>query len=449
LDPLPHFSEGERIIATMNSDIDVRTVSIIGLGRLGAPMAGCFASRGFNVIGVDRDERKVEVVARGESPVSETGVAALIRDFKDRIETTSDTEDAVRRSEATFVVVATPTDAETGLFSLQFLQPACEAIGRGLASKRGVQLVVICSTVTPGAIVETIIPTLESASGKKLGESFHLCYWPELIALGSFVSDFLNPEVAIIGSDDEKSAQRLASIFERLFVKQPPVHKTTFRNAEIAKLALNAYVATKIGFANFLGRLCEKLPGADVDTVTQILGEDTRIGAKFLRGGLPFGGACFPRDIVSMSAVARKAGVDASIVEGVGRSNAQHLEELVELVRANAHGEPVAVLGIAFKPGIDVVEGSPSHALALRLAREGIDVIAWDPSAVSQDLAITNALDEVRRAPVVFVASRSADMSALGDVLDGGAVRVVIDAWRVVDESRLPKGVRYIALGRG
>jgi UDPglucose 6-dehydrogenase len=177
-------------------------------------------------------------------------------------------------------------------------------IGKALARKNSYHLVVLSSTVMPGA-TEKIRQMLEQTSGKRCGEEFGFCYNPEFIALGSVIRDMLNPDMLLIGESDERAGQILAGIYGNVCKSKPVVARMNFVNAELTKLSVNTYVTTKISYANMLAEICEKLPGADADVVTSALGLDSRIGRKYLKGALGYGGPCFPRDNVAFAALAR------------------------------------------------------------------------------------------------------------------------------------------------
>src|SRR6266478_3868811 len=268
------------------------SVSVIGLGKLGTPMAVCFAARGFTVHAVDLNPQKVDAISRGVPPVHEPGLAELLADCRERITATKDIESAVIASDVTFIVVATPSEADGG-FSLRYAVPSCESIGRALRTKSAYHLVVVTSTVMPGSMGGPIKSALESASGKQCGVDFGLCYNPEFIALGSVIHDMLHPDLVLIGEFDRKSGDILVNLYDSLCESRPTIARMNFVNAELTKLSVNTFVTTKISYANMLAQVCEKLPGADVEAVTRAIGLDTRIGGKYLKGALGYGGPCF------------------------------------------------------------------------------------------------------------------------------------------------------------
>src|SRR6266581_2813433 len=328
----------------------VSSVSVIGLGKLGAPMAACFAARGFTVHAVDLNPQKVEAISRGVPPVHEPGLEELLAESGGRICATKDIEAAVSACDATFVVVATPSEADGG-FSLRYVIPTCESIGRVLRTKSAYHVVVVTSTVMPGSMGGQIRSALERASGKRCGIDFGLCYSPEFIALGTVIRDFYNPDFLLIGESDPRSGEMLADIYKRLCKNSPAISRMNFINAEITKLAVNTYITTKISYANMLARLCEKLPEADANVVTYALGLDSRIGSKYLKGAVSYGGPCFPRDNRAFAALASRSGAFSDLAEATDRFNRAQIPTLADFIRSqqSANG-PIGILGLTYKP---------------------------------------------------------------------------------------------------
>lgn len=436
----------------------VRRISIVGLGKLGAPMAACLAAKGFEVIGVDVDPRKVDAINRREAPVYEPGLAELLTSHGERLRATTDLEAAVASSDATFVVVPTPSEPD-GSFSLSFVLQACEGIGRALRRKSDWHLVVVTSTISPLSMDTAIQPCLESHSGKRCGEDFGLCYNPEFIALGSVIRDLLCPDFVLIGESDAKAGEVLASIYKRVCENDPPVARMNFVNAELTKLAVNTYVTTKISFANMLARICEKLPGADVDVVTLALGLDSRIGRKYLKGAISYGGPCFPRDNRALASLANRVGIPADLPEATDRFNRWQLGWLADTVAAlSPQGATIGVLGLSYKPGTDVVEESPGAWLAGQLALSGRRVLAYDPMVASSPVATVPALitlvptaeECIAASDVVVLATPWPEFAAIApDVWQrNSAPRTVVDCWGTLSTLADRLGIRYVRLGR-
>src|SRR5437899_565944 len=248
---------------------DKPRVSVIGLGKLGACIAACFAHKGFSVIGADVSAKTVDMVNQHQAPVFEPQLGELMAGAGGRLRATEDVAEAVAASDATFIVVPTPSTDEGG-FSIDFVIEAARSIGSGLKAKDGYHLVVLTSTVLPGSTEYGMIRVLEQESGKRCGQDFGVCYSPEFIALGQVIRDFLNPEFLLIGEYDERAGELLASIYKSVCDNDPAVARMSLVNAELTKISVNAYVTMRISFANMVAALSEQLPGGDVDTVPAV-----------------------------------------------------------------------------------------------------------------------------------------------------------------------------------
>lgn len=433
--------------------------SVVGLGKLGASMAAAIASRGSEVVGVDVNRRAVNLLNQGKAPVQETDLDLLIYENLPRLRATTDFADAVLNSDVTFVVVPTPSD-DSGAFSIAYAEEAFHEIGRALARKNEYHLVVLTSTVLPGATRYGLIPVIERASGKVCGTDFGVCYSPEFIALGSVIRDFLNPDFTLIGEFDAQAGETLQQCYSEIMVNSPPVRRMSLENAELTKIALNAFVTTKITFANMLATLCERIPGGNVETVSDALGLDHRIGRSYLTGGMGFGGPCFPRDNVALGYVARA--LDATntlpdIVHGLNEARPDILlERLQPYLRA---GVTVAVLGLSYKPLSHVIEQSHSTKIIRRLLNLGARITAYDPLAgpaaraeFGESVRIADStVDCLNDAEIVLVTTPDPIFRALTREQLGCAGRgaVLLDVWRMLDpELVASSGLRYMATGQ-
>lgn len=345
----------------------IERIGIIGAGKLGANMAAALASRGFEVIVCDVDPKKVQAINDGQAPVQETGLQDLIFANRERLRATSRIEEAVRFADITFVVTATPSSPD-GRFSLEYILPVCEEIGRVLGRPLGkvaFHPVVITSTVMPGDTWGPIRETLEKHSHRKCGEEFGLAYNPEFIALGSVIHDFLNPDFVLLGASDPLTEARISAVYKKF--TDAPIAAMSPTNAEITKLAINTFLCTKISYANMLLRICQNIPGADVDVVSNAVGLDSRIGKKLLRGGTSYGGPCLPRDAKAMATLGQSFPL---VVDSFNRAQVMWLADMVD---QNAN-EPVCVLDAAYKPGTKVTEESAGGHLARILKENGVEV---------------------------------------------------------------------------
>jgi UDPglucose 6-dehydrogenase len=443
----------------MKTAIDSRRISIIGLGKLGAPFAVCLASRGYDVIAVDVNAEKVKRINEGMAPVFEPGLESLLQACRGRLRATGRYDEAIATTDITFILVPTPSD-EQGAFSLRHVQEACEQIGKLLRAKSEFHTVVLTSTVLPGATENEVKPILERSSGKRCGERLGLCYSPEFVALGSVIHDLLNPDFILIGESDPYAGDAVVSVYKALCENDPPIARMNFVNAEITKLSVNTFVTTKITFANMLARICERLPGANVDVVTSALGLDSRIGRKYLKGAVAYGGPCFPRDNLALAVLGRTLGLPATLAEATDAANRQEVQTLGELVRAllPSNGR-VGILGLTYKPNTDVVEASQGLLLARILLENSVPVVVYDPAGMKNAQArlgssvtfAKSAEECIRSTDVLVLTTPWEEFSNLSAEAwqRPGARRTVIDCWRILNRSIYDGVVDYIPLGIG
>jgi len=436
-----------------------KNISVIGLGKLGAPLAACLASKGHRVIGVDLNPQTVRLVNECRAPVFEPGLEELLRANRGRLVATDDYQAAIAGSEVTFIVLPTPSD-EHGGFSLRYVLGACARIGEALRNKADYHLIVLTSTVLPGATSNQVKPVLEDRSGKRCGPDFGLCFSPEFIALGSVIRDLLYPDFILIGESDPHSGDMLVGIYKNLCDSDPPIARMNFVNAELTKLAINTFVTTKISYANMLTQVCERIPGADVDVVTSALGLDSRIGRKYLKGAIGYGGPCFPRDNLAFTYLTRTLGTHAILAEATDQVNRQQVPRLAELVLSKLPGGGrVAILGLSYKPKSDVVERSQGLELAQYLLAQDISVVLYDPVAMDNARFVlgdrasfaSSAEECTRQANVVVVTTpweEFRDLSPKHLNYSNGRPTLV-DCWRILDRQRFEQDADYFVLGAG
>jgi UDPglucose 6-dehydrogenase len=376
-----------------------------------------------------------------------------------RLTATRSVGDAVRDSEITFIVVATPAGPD-GSFSLRHVLSACHVIGRAIAAKPEYHVVALTSTVMPGSTDGPVRQALEQASGKRAGADFGLCYSPEFIALGSVIHDFLNPDLLLIGEHDQRSGALLESLYQGVCENRPAVARMNCVNAEIAKLSVNTYVTTKISFANMLARICEKVPGASVDVVTGAIGLDSRIGAKYLKGAISYGGPCFPRDNVALIALADRVGAPSDLPRATHQFNRAQIQGLAGLVEQHlGDGEVAGILGLTYKPNTDVTEEAAGLLLARELAERGHAVAAFDPEGHAQAakmlgsrVHLTASAEEcITQAGVVVLATLWPEFLNIPaeSWARKSSPRVVIDCWRALGALESAEGICYVGLGNG
>lgn len=438
--------------------ISIENVCVVGLGKLGSPLAAALAYKGFQVIGLDVSPSFVNQINNGIAPVPETRLQEMIDQSGGRLRATTDYAEAIMSSQAALVIVPTPS-ADDGTFILDYVHKSAEAIGRLLAQKEDYFLYVIVSTVMPGD-TEMIKQTLETYSGKVCGQDFGVCYSPEFIALGSVVRDLLNPDMLLLGESDPVAGVTYEQMLLKLVDNTPPVMRMNFINAEITKLAVNTYVTTKITYANMLARMCENIPGADVDTVTSALGMDTRIGKKYLKGAVPYGGPCFPRDNIAFAKVAERAQVTAPIAVATHQYNLDQNDLLADfIINRLPGGSTITILGLSYKPQTPVVEESASLYFIQALLRRQVPVTVFDPMAMENTQKILGDTvsyaetleDAIKRGNAFVIMTAWDDFKRISPELlrrANGERPIIVDAWRVLSADEYSNVADIITLGR-
>jgi len=352
-------------------------ISIFGLGYVGVISLACLARDGHEVIGVDIDATKLELIRSGHSPVIEEGIQELMNQVAacGRVTVTTDVYEAVEQSDVSFICVGTPSGSN-GSQDLTAVLRLAEQLGIALGKKFGFHTLVLRSTVQPGTLEEKVAPILEQHSGKRAGQDFGLCFQPEFLREGTSIKDYDNPPFTIIGSNSERSTALIRELFGHL---PCDFLSTEMRTAEMLKMACNAFHALKIGFANEIGRIAQSLT-VDSHEVMRLLCKDTRlnISPAYLRPGFAFGGSCLPKDLRALTYIAKARDVNTPLLSSLLASNRVHIDHAVDQVlRSGARN--VGMLGLAFKTGTDDLRESPLVIVAKRLIGEGIQLRIYDP----------------------------------------------------------------------
>lgn len=351
-------------------------VSIFGLGYVGAVSAACLAERGHVVIGVDPNPEKVELINSGRAPVVEAELGELTRQAVSarRLRATHDPVSAVLESEVTFVCVATPSQTN-GNLDFRYIERVCGEIGAALRQKRAFHVVVVRSTILPGTLRGLVIPTLERTSGRRVGEDFGVCHNPEFLRESTAVVDFRNPPKTVIGATDSRSGDIVQSLYEGL---PGPVIRCAIEVGEMVKYADNTWHATKITFANEIGKICKSL-GLDSHAVMDIFCKDAKLNLSsyYLKPGFAFGGSCLPKDLRAITYHARSHDVSTPLLNSLMYSNSEQIEQGIAMVLAS-HRRKVGVLGFSFKAGTDDLRESPLVEVIERLLGKGFDLRLYD-----------------------------------------------------------------------
>ncbi|MGO8866555.1 MAG: UDP-glucose dehydrogenase family protein [Alphaproteobacteria bacterium] len=431
-------------------------IAMVGTGYVGLVSGACFSEFGIEVVCTDKDEAKIARLARGEIPIYEPGLAALIvNNARDgRLSFTGDLKAAVGAADAVFIAVGTPSRRGDGHADLSYVYAAAREIASALA---GYTVVVTKSTVPVGTgrEVQRII------RGVRPDADFDMVSNPEFLREGSAIGDFMRPDRVVIGAESERARELMQRIYRPLYLIETPILFTGLETAELIKYAANSFLAIKVSFINEIADLCEKL-GTDVHDVSRGIGLDGRIGRKFLHPGPGYGGSCFPKDTVALVRIAQEAGVRLSIVETVVEVNATRkvrmAEKVIEACGGSLAGKTVAVLGLTFKPNTDDMRESASLEVIPALKRAGAAVRAFDPEGMPEAKRL---LDGVVWCDSAYATLEGADALAILTewnefrALDLKRVKSLLKAPVVIDyrniyrpEEMAAAGFRYTSLGR-
>lgn len=350
-------------------------IGVFGLGYVGTVSAACLA-RQHQVIGVDPNQTKVDLINAGQAPIVEKDLGELVAAATSRgaLRATTSAADAVSNTDLSLVCVGTPSRSN-GSLELDYLERVSAEIGAALAGKPERHIVVVRSTVLPGTITASVIPALENASGKQAGRDFGICSNPEFLREGSAVYDYDHPPKTVIGSTDPETAKLLAGLYEQL---DAPLIVTSVSNAEMVKYVDNVWHALKVDFANEIGNIC-KATGLDSHEVMDIFCKDTKLNLSpyYLKPGFAFGGSCLPKDVRALTYHARSLDLDLPVLDSLLRSNELQIERGIDMVMA-APGKKIGVFGFSFKAGTDDLRESPMVILIERLLGKGYDLRLYD-----------------------------------------------------------------------
>lgn len=428
-------------------------ISVFGMGKVGLILSACLAAAGHRVIGVDVDEPLINRINGGTIESSEPGLEAKLKKGKERFTVTNDAAGAVAETDVTYIILPTPSNSSGG-FSLRYVLGACKEIGGALKAKSKFHLVCVVSTVLPGSSELFIVPELEKASGRRVSRDFGYCYSPAFIALGEVVTGFVSPSYILIGETDQRSGDIAEAIAGTMITNDAPVERMTLAEAEISKLASNAHETMRVSFANMLLQICHELPGVAVDSITNTL--RYRMRDRNFKGAVPYGGPCWPRDNLALSAFMECLGISGALPLSTHQFNQDHSVFVTErILQLTKKGETIGILGLAYKPGTPVTECSFALDLAGWLAEKGRAVLAWDPmvtegtdTTLPSSIRIADTLEDcVEQAAVVVI------VNPLQEVLDAdwkiAGDRLIIDCWRCLEEPQIRLISKYHGLGAG
>ncbi len=365
-------------------------ISIFGLGYVGAVSLACLARDGHNVIGVDIDQAKLDLIGAGKTPVVEQGMVELMAEIvgSGRVAVTRDTREAVARSDLSLICVGTPS-APNGSQDQSAILHLAKDFGVALREKRSVHVIVFRSTLVPGTVEDVLRPIIERESGKKDGVDFHVCFQPEFLREGTSIRDYDKPPFTIVGAAAKAPLDVLRSLFGHLPCE---FHGTSIRAAEMVKYCCNNFHALKITFANETARLCEAL-AVDPFEVMDLVCRDTQlnISRAYLKPGFAFGGSCLPKDLRATTYLAKTRDVELPVLGSLLESNRAHIDHAIAKVIGSGKRR-IGMIGLSFKTGTDDLRESPLVALAEHFIGKGLNLLVYDP-----DVHLSNLLGANRR----------------------------------------------------
>lgn len=449
-------------------------IAVVGSGYVGLVAAVCFAEIGHDVICVDNDERKVAALESGDTLIHEKHLPELLVRYRNnRIRFTTDLGEATRECDAIFIAVGTP-QSESGDADLSYVEAVACEIARSLTSYK----VIVEKSTVPVYTNEWIRRAIErNGVGRRL---FDVVSNPEFLREGTAVEDFLHPDRIVVGADSEAAASLLAAIYAPLTTgayyqrpdaipgscstaQPPPLLNTSTKSAEIIKHASNAFLALKISFINAVSNLCE-VTDANIEQVARGMGLDSRIGSRFLRPGIGYGGSCFPKDVAAFRSVADHLGIDFSLLTEVEKINTQQKKRFLSKVRSalwTLRGKRLGVLGLAFKGETDDIRESPAVELVEMLLAEGCFVTAYDPAAMKRTEEHIAAGPHLRYVEDAYAAAVDADalliLTDWKEFVDLDFKRlytlmrypIVVDGRNLFDPAEMHDlGFTYISIGR-
>lgn len=450
------------------------TLAVVGSGYVGLVASACFAEIGHKVICIDNDEAKINLLKKGGVPIHEEFLPELLkRHSKGRLQFTTDLRAGARSADAIFIAVGTP-QSSTGSADLSYVDAVASEIARSIDSYK----VIVEKSTVPVYTNEWIRRVIERNGVQK--DMFDVTSNPEFLREGTAVVDFLHPDRIVIGAATERAGELLNNLYQPLtsgeYYKSehaipgprsenepPPILLTSTKAAEIIKHASNAFLATKISFINVVANICEAA-GADVEEVAKGMGLDSRIGNKFLRAGVGYGGSCFPKDVAAFRNVAELVGVDFGLLHEVEKINEEQQVRFFQKVRSalwTFRGKRVGVLGLAFKGGTDDIRESPALEIVRRLLNEGCIVTAYDPAAEVRTKEVIPESAQMRYAKDPYEAAQDADaLLILNDWQEFGDLDlprlhytlrypIVIDGRNLYDAAKMTShGFTYLSVGR-
>jgi UDPglucose 6-dehydrogenase len=429
----------------------MRGIRFFGLGKLGLPLAALFAKNGNDVLGIDTNERHINDLRAGKAGIDEPGLDELLQLAGRKL--TYSTRAIDIDADISIIHVPTPSDKGNPGFSSAIVEQATETACRAAASASSSDrhLLIVASTLMPGALESRIKPIVARYGGGQRG--FDLAYVPDFVAIGDVIRGFQSPTILVIGTESASTAERVEKLYRTILLDHVPVARLTLAEAELAKVAWNAYLCMKIDFANLIARLAFAKGDIDVDRVLDCLSRDSRVGRGFLSPGMPFGGPCLSRDADALVALCETLDCDSALGRGIRDANDEQVRYVSEIVLSYRPNR-IAILGLGFKSGSDITDLSPSFMVMRQIASRRVAMSAYDPSSRAREslraeswAANVNLCETISEAladaDVALVAVKDARYASLASIASDTVT--IIDPWACVSG----KSPRLVQPGRG
>lgn len=372
-------------------------ISIFGVGYVGCILAAGHSYLGHNIIGVDVDERKLNLLKQGKSPVMEKDIDKYIEEAvrKRRLRVTTDAKEAIANSQISIVSVGTPSN-DDGSININFTRAVCEEIAKHLKDKKDYHLIVFKSTLFPGTVENKLIPLIEKRAGKKAGADFGVVHNPEFLREGSGIDDFFNPPMIVFGQLDKKSGDLLEKIYKGI---DAPIARTSIKIGEMIKYVNNTFHGLKVVFANEIAKIA-KAYGIDSHELMDIFCMDKQlnISKAYLKPGAPYGGSCLTKDLEALRFEAKSKDIKIPVLNSIKESNDAHIDYCIKLIEDTGK-KRIGILGLSFKENTDDLRESPILFMIDKLMKKGFEIKIYDKNVVSTEKFGANKLVIEKRYP--------------------------------------------------
>jgi len=440
-------------------------ITIIGTGYVGLVSGTCFSEFGFNVTCVDKDKNKIENLQNGIIPIYEPSLEDLVKKniIAKRLSFTTSLSKVFKDSDAIFIAVGTPTNANNNKADLKYIYNVIREIADLIDINDNPKLIVTKSTVPVGTGKEIESYILNYRNELKIGKNFDIASNPEFLREGSAIEDFMRPDRVVCGVSSEFAKSILKTLYRPLNLRETPILFTKRETAELIKYASNGFLATKITFINEMADICEKV-GADVQDVAKGIGLDGRIGSKFLHPGPGFGGSCFPKDTRALAEIGKESGARTNLIETVIKVNDSRKINMVKKITkavGSIENKTIAVLGITFKPNTDDMRESPSLVIVPELLKRAKKVKVYDPVGMNNAKQMAefdgviwteNTFSCIENTDVIVIITEWNEFRALDLIKIKKSLNnpIIIDLRNIYKhDSMREAGIKYISVGRG